>query len=86
MYHNISPVTLIQNFKQDNMFPNSALSIAVAVSLLNNFSVQATSLAGTKTKLKALQTLVLNNAQATVRLDSSALKQLLKLSSYGKSS
>ena len=68
------------------MFPNSALSIAVAVSLLNNGSVQATSLAGTNTKLKALQTLVLNNAQATVRLDSSALKQLLKLSSYGKSS
>ncbi|XP_078339491.1 complement C1q-like protein 3 [Crassostrea virginica] len=63
------------------MFPNSALSIAVAVSLLNNGSVQATTLAGTKTKLKALQTLVLNNAQATIRLDSSALKQLLKLSS-----
>ena len=86
MYHNISPVTLIQNLKQENMFPISALSIAVAVSLLNNVSVQATSLAVTKTKLKALQTLVLNNAQATVRLDSSALKQLLKLSSYGKSS
>ena len=84
MYHNISPVTLIQNFKQDNMFPSSALSIAVAVSLLNNVSVQTTSLAGTE--LKALQTLVLNNAQATVRLDSSDLKQLLKLSSYGKSS
>ena len=86
MYYNISPVTLIQNLKQDNMFPISALSIAVAISLLNNVSVQATSLAGTNTKLKALQTLVLNNAQANVRLDSSALKQLMKLSSYGKSS
>ena len=85
MYHNISTVTLIQNLKQDNMFPISALSIALAVSLLNNVSVQA-SLAGTNTKLKALQTLVLNNAQANVRLDSSALKQLLKLFSYGKSS
>ena len=85
MYHNISPVTLIQNLKQDNMFPISTLSIAVAVSLLNNVSVQTTSLTGTKTKLKALQTLVLNNAQVTVTLEPSALKHFLKLSSYGKS-
>nr|XP_022302562.1 C1q-related factor-like [Crassostrea virginica] len=60
-----------------------ALSLAVTVSLLTIVSVRGTSLVETKTKLKALQSLVLNNAQATVKLDSTALKQLLKLSSYG---
>ena len=67
------------------MLFKSALSLAVAVSLLTIVSVRGTSLVETKTKLKALQSLVLNNAQATVKLDSTALKQLLKLSSYGKS-
>ena len=66
------------------MLFKSALSLAVAVSMMT-VSVRGTSLVETKTKLKALQSLVLNNAQATVKLDSTALKQLLKLSSYGKS-
>ncbi|XP_052679525.1 complement C1q-like protein 3 [Crassostrea angulata] len=39
----------------------------------------------TLSKLKALQSLVFNNAQATVTLDSTALKQLVKLASNGKS-
>ena len=66
------------------MFLYSALSLAVVVSLLNNVFVETTSIAETKTKQKDLQALVLNNAQATVKLDSSALKQLLKLISHGK--
>ena len=66
------------------MFLYSALSLAVVVSLLNNVFVETTSIAETKTKQKDLQSLVLNNAQATVKLDFSALEQLLKLISHGK--
>lgn len=72
-------------YKHLDMLFKPALSLAVAVSLLTIASVRGTSLVETKTKLKALQSLVLNNAQTTVKLDSTALKQLLKLSSYGKS-
>lgn len=64
----------------------SDISVAITACLLGIAFASSTTHRETLSKLKALQSLVFNNAQATVTLDSTALKQLVKLASSGKSS
>lgn len=72
--------------KKQTMAFRSDISVAITACLLGIAFASSTTHRETLSKLKALQSLVFNNAQATVTLDSTALKQLVKLASSGKSS
>ncbi|XP_052677107.1 complement C1q-like protein 3 [Crassostrea angulata] len=61
------------------------ISVAITVCILGNVFTSSVTHGEALSKLKALQSLVFNNAQTTVTLDSTALKQLVKLASNGKS-
>lgn len=70
--------------KEKTMAFRSGLSVAITACLLVNAIAYSAKHGTTLSKLTALQSLVFNNAQATVTLDSTALKQLVKLASNGK--
>eukprot|EP00105_Crassostrea_gigas_P009106 XP_011423916.1 PREDICTED: C1q-related factor [Crassostrea gigas] len=61
----------------------SVISVAITACILGKIFTTSATQGETLSKLKALQSLVFNNAQATVTLDSTALKQLVKLASNG---
>uniref|UniRef100_K1PIN6 Uncharacterized protein n=1 Tax=Magallana gigas TaxID=29159 RepID=K1PIN6_MAGGI len=67
--------------KEKTMAFRSGLSVAITACLLVNAIAYSAKHGTTLSKLTALQSLVFNNAQATVTLDSTALKQLVKLAS-----
>eukprot|EP00105_Crassostrea_gigas_P028212 XP_011449799.2 PREDICTED: uncharacterized protein LOC105343956 [Crassostrea gigas] len=69
--------------KEKTMAFRSGLSVAITACLLVNAIAYSAKHGTTLSKLTALQSLVFNNAQATVTLDSTALKQLVKLASNG---
>lgn len=70
--------------KEETMTFRSGISVALTACLLVNAFAYSAIHGTTLSKLKALQSLVFNNAKATVTLDSTALKQLMKLAANGK--
>lgn len=65
------------------MASRSGISVAITACLLGMVFAYSTTHQETLSKLKELQSLLFNNAQTTVTLDSTALKQLVKLASNG---
>lgn len=63
----------------------SGIAVAITACLLGIAFTSSITHQKTLSKLKAMQSLVFNNAQATVTLNSTALNQLVKLASNGKS-